>query len=438
MDVSASRALLDGLVTAGEALKEISAAERAAILGKAGERFSDPHDALAELARHWVPLETGMSPEVSEQLLDRMADQWSPTSLERLLRAEFTDPRILDEFREGPEGDQEKAEGDALALHLGAGNVAGTGATSLVRSLLVGTPLLLKPGRGDVILPVLMARAIHSVSPLLSAALAVVYWPGGSSSPLEEEALARSRRVVLYGGLDTAREIRSRVPVTTPLVLYHHRLSAGAIGRDRLEGQGPARELARAAAESVAAYDQQGCVSPHTIWVEEGGAVGVQEWAGLLAEALEEVNVRLPAARPTPEVSGEIQQLRGMAELEGAAGEGQGLFAPRDTSWTVILETEFGFYTACGGRLVRIQPLSDLDQLPELLAPFAPLLQSLALEVEAPRRARIGAELGRAGVSRITSFRRIAWPRPWWLHDGQGPLRALVRWVTLERDSPKI
>jgi hypothetical protein len=61
-------------------------------------------------------------------------------------------------------------------------------------------------------------------------------------------------------------------------------------------------------------------------------------------------------------------------------------------------------------------------------APF----QTIALEGGEPRRTFLALEMARVGVTRITTFRDQPWPPAWWRHDGEGPLRALVHWVTLD------
>jgi hypothetical protein len=41
---------------------------------------------------------------------------------------------------------------------------------------------------------------------------------------------------------------------------------------------------------------------------------------------------------------------------------------------------------------------------------------------------------GKLGASRVVPLGSMAWPPPWWHHDGHPPLRDLVRWCDLEMD----
>ncbi len=427
--------LLDQLEGAGAALRSIPARERARRLGAVGTRLADPQDPLHREALERLPAQAGLSLPVARELLDRMAPQWTPPALERLLHLEFPDPLVLDGFRpRARAGDRVRALGDPMALHVGAGNVAGVGVSSLLRSLLVGTPVLLKPGRGDVVLPILAADALGSTFPEASRALAVIYWPGKGGGALGSQGLARAGRVVVYGGMDTVQDFRSRLSPQTPLIAYHHRVSAAALGREVLEGE-VARRTATAAARAVAAYDQQGCVSPHLFWVERGGAVSPESWARMLAQELEGVEALLPSL-PTAEVSARVQAVRGEVELDAAMGTKTRLLAPPHAGWTVIYESEFAFEGVCGGRTARVQGGDDLEELFRHLPAVRGILQSVALACPEPRRSHVAEGLVLAGAARITTLDRQPWPEPWWLHDGAGPLRALVRWAMDEGGEP--
>ncbi len=116
-------------------------------------------------------------------------------------------------------------------------------------------------------------------------------------------------------------------------VAYPNRVGAGILTARALE-RGAGEELARAAAEDVVSFDQQGCVSPHLFFVQSGGGVAPEEFAGLLAAALRDLGDEIPRGAVEPGESMAIHQARAQAEMRGAtvlASEG-------DTSWTVILE----------------------------------------------------------------------------------------------------
>lgn len=100
----------------------------------------------------------------------------------------------------------------------------------------------------------------------------------------------------------------------------------------------------------------------------------------------------------------------------------------------VLFEPASPFEPSCLGRTVRIHPVADASKVPPLLGPARRILQSCALEGTERDRMRLAGQLSEMGATRLTTFRRQAWPPAWWRHDGEGPLRALVRWVGLEAD----
>ncbi len=327
LDGNEARALAGRIRTAGEeVLARYPVARIVRVLGRVGERFLDPGDRLAREALDRLPHAVGLSAAMAERVLEGMARDWTVGRLRSLVEAEFPDPAVLDEFRPGHRGTRIRALGPRLGLHVSAGTVPGVSVTSLLRGLLVKSAVLLKPGRGDAVLPVLYARGLREEDPELAGALAVVYWPGGAGEA-EEALLEEADAVVVHGGNDAVRRLRDRTPVTARFVAYRHRLSVGLVGRGALDGERGAG-VADAAARAVAIFDQRGCVSPHAFFVERGGQASAREWARTLARSLKRIEEALPSGPLLPEEAAEIQQVRGTAELEAAAGAGPG-GAPR-------------------------------------------------------------------------------------------------------------
>jgi len=70
--------------------------------------------------------------------------------------------------------------------------------------------------------------------------------------------------------------------------------------------------------------------------------------------------------------------------------------------------------------------------VPRLVASIGPHLQTVGVAGCGERLGGLAEALARVGVLRITGFGDVPFPPPWWHHDGEGPLRALTRWVDLE------
>jgi hypothetical protein len=365
---------------------------------------------------------------MSAAVLDGMAADWTEDRLLRLVRAELGTEKALDGFERTAEGSA-MAVGPSLCLQIVAGSVPGVGVSALVRSLLLKGPTLLKPGRGDVVLPVFFARALREADPELADAVAVVYWPGGQRA-LEDAALARAEVVVAYGSDETVRDLRARTPVTARFMAYHHRVSVGIVGREALELDRLAGTAAEVA-EAVALFDRAGCVSPQVVYVEAGGAATPVAFAGALADQLRHLEERLPAGPLDVAEASDLHQLRGTAELLAASGE-VSLFHGGEASWTVISGGSAGELTSVAGRVIRLPGISDAAEVPTLLAPHARHLQTVGVAGLGERLETTARALGQVGASRVVPFSAVAFPPAWWHHDGRGPLRDLVRWVDLE------
>jgi hypothetical protein len=214
---------------------------------------------------------------------------------------------------------------------------------------------------------------------------------------------------------------------------YSHRVSFGVVAREALDDQAAAVALAADVALAVATFDQRGCVSPHLVYVEEGGDISPEGFAEMLAEALDRLETELPRGALTTEEAATIRQTRARAEFAELAGTGQRLFAsPGDTAWTLIYDPDPTFAASCLNRTVSVRPVASLDHVFPLIEPVGAVLQTIAFAGPDRRLTAFAARAGRLGASRISTFRRMPWPAPAWHHDGRPPLADLVRWCDIE------
>jgi hypothetical protein len=408
------------------------ATDIATALGRVGDRFLEDGDPLRAEALELLPATSGLSAPMAEAVLDGMAADWRAERLQMLLDAEFHGGAPLDGFvpRGERTGRRLRAVGPRLCVQVVSGTVPGVGVSALLRSLLVKGPTLLKPGRGDEVLPVLFARALRDEDPDLADAVGVVYWPGGSEV-VEEAALRDADVVIAYGDDETVSRLRGCTPVTTRFVAYHHRLSLGVLGREALDSK-RVRRAASEVAGALAFFDQRGCVSPRVVYVVEGGETDARGFAALLAEALASLEGRLPGGVLDGQEASTLYQLRGTTELLAASGSGVEIRHGGAASWTVISDPSPDFTPSCVGRVVRVKPVPHAARVAELVAPYSAHLQTVGVAGLGGETEAVAEALARVGVTRVTAFSEVPFPPPWWHHDGVGPLGALVRWVDLD------
>ena len=365
---------------------------------------------------------TGYSAPVVSDTLRHMFNDWSAASLGELLRAELGDANLLDHSLPDPHisGKHIAAYGYPFAFHIFSGNVPGIAVTSLIRSLLVKSATLGKTAAGEPLLPVLFAESLAHVAPDIASCLAVTYWQGGTTD-LEGAALTAADVVVVYGGEETVRALTAHASQKR-IVLHGPRLSFGIVGPNS-----PA-DLPGDVAHAVAAYDQQGCVSPHLVYVV-GDPAKAKTFAKAVAHELDRIAYSHPLGQLTAEEAVAIRNARAAAEFAEA---GSVLFGGDAAGYSVIFETDSSFKVSCLNRVVYVKPVPSANGIPALLPPRR-FLQSVAIEGFAETEmAELIRLLGQTGVSRVTTFERLPWPPMHWHHDGSAPLRELITWQDVE------
>lgn len=401
------------------------------VIDRVARRFEDRGDPLRRAAVELLPGITGYSREMTEHVLSRQAKDWHFDVLDRVVRAEFDSLAVADDWVDRQGFGRLHVVGPELIFHVFSGNVPGVAVTSLVRALLVKSASLAKTASGEPLLPALFARGVSEEDPGIGECLAVAYWKGGEQE-LESAAIVAANIVIGYGSEESMASLRERVPRPKPLLEYGNRLSFAVIARDVLR-QGSITELVEAAAEAVATFDQQGCVSPHMIFVEGGGAATPREWTTMLARALERLEARLPAGVASAADAARIQQVRGEAEFSALGGSDHQVHTPESgVAWTAIYDPIAAFQPSCLNRTVRVMPVDDLMEVAGLFAGRGEVLQTAALAGPEDRLRPLALQLARHGVTRISRLKSMPWPAAWWHHDGRPPLGDLVRWCDWE------
>ena len=142
-------------------------------------------------------------------------------------------------------------------------------------------------------------------------------WPSGAAETrdLEKALFDEADCVTATGSDETLAAIRQRLPAKVRFLAYGHRVSFAYVTGGVLNGLN-ARKAAAQAAADVAAWNQQGCLSPHVIYVEHGGAVPPEQFAEMLAEELERREETEPRGELPVEAAAAIASRR--AVLRGA------------------------------------------------------------------------------------------------------------------------
>lgn len=448
-DPKCASAIVSSLRAAGRRLAELPVGQIAAKLASAATGLVRRLD---DAGVREVAANAALSPEMAREAIRGMAESWTPAALDRLLRADFPDPRVLDGFIP-EEGRAVRAAGGGTTLHIGSGSVPGVAATSMIRALLVKSAVLAKPGAGDVALTLRFARTLRAADPVLGAAVAVHYWPGGdlAHDSWERTLLRLVDQAVVYGADQTIESVRSRAPASTRLVEHPHRLGVAVVDPARAPGS------ATAAARAAALFDQRGCVSTHLFFLV-GNRDRAARWCRELADRFADLHHALPPASDESATAAlsAIHQLRGRLAMTRAASDAVELWtpggpplpaaclapvlddsapatrrsAPAPAGWTVVL-APIEEFEPVGARTAWVVPVPDPKDCLDALASMAPALQTVGV-AGIPV---VGADptfaesLFKIGATRIVPLSDVPFPAADWLHDGARPLGELVRWA---------
>ena len=181
--------------------------------------------------------------------------------------------------------------------------------------VLVRSAQFVKCARGASLLPRLFAHSLYEAEPKLGACLEIADWARGEAD-LETALFEAADCVTATGSDEMLAALGQRLPAKTRILGYGHRVSFGYVAGAALAGLTARGVVARTAVD-VAAWNQLGCLSPHVIYVEQGGGVSPEQFAEMLAEEL--------ARREESEPRGELPvESRGGHRLAPVVLQGSG------------------------------------------------------------------------------------------------------------------
>jgi hypothetical protein len=362
--------------------------------------LSDARDPVALDLRRALQAETGLSmPMIEWGLL---------TSLSSMRHAPLAElARLV------PEDAPREVIGVVLA-----GNVFVAAVRGLALPLLAGAHVIAKTASSESAFARAFHAALTQADPQVAARLAVVQFSRA------DEAATRTLctgvdALSVYGSDETVAQLQRMCDANSRrprLIAHGHGLSAAYVARSALSSHEDAVRAAERVALDVSAYDQHGCLSPHFVLVEPGGAVEPQAFAQLLAaHALPALAQLLPPAAPTLQEQAERMQWQATAAVRGE------LHA--HPTHAVSFE-EAPLRPSPGGRQISVYACADAA---ELLAPFADHLKCIGMAGTRAERAALtnrvqlfcSAQVCRSGEMQSPPF--DAWA------DGAPPLAGLFR-----------
>jgi hypothetical protein len=314
---------------------------------------------------------------------------------------------ILDGFRPYA-GQFARALAPETILHVVSGNTPHAALQSLLRGLLLGSRNRVKlPSAG---LPE-AEKFVRALPPSLADRVEF-------ATELPDAWLREAGAVVVFGSDETIAYFRGLAPAGAPFQAHGHRVSLGIVFDD------PDFVSVDAAARDASLYDQQGCLSPHDLYV----AGDARAYAERLAAAMEAFNRHTPRGAIGLSEAATLADLRASAAFRAAGSENIAIWqSSGSTDWTVIYEEESTFTASPLNRVVFVKPLPA-----DLAAALAPVRRWLGAIGIWPATEAHAARVAALGASRICPLGRMQFPPVAWHAEGLPNLASLVSWVDFE------
>jgi len=318
---------------------------------------------------------------------------------------------VLDPANPAAQTLRTRAVAPSCVLHIVAGNTPIAGLQSLIRGLLLGSENLVKlPSSG---LPEIDAF-VAQLAPVMRASVTL-------STELKADWLRRANAIIVFGDDGTVDHFRHRARADQVFVAHGHAISFGIIFSDA-DGTAAVR-----AARDVGMYDQQGCLSPHCLYVDPDG-IDARDFAGELAAAMADYEKIDPRSDISADESATITALRDSYSFRAASDDQVAVWqSPVGTAWTVVFETDPSFTVSPLNRFVFVNPLprGGLADLRKDIKAVRPHLSSIAIHPFSDAHAESAADLG---ASRICPLGHAQAPHLLWHQDGRPQLSPLVKW----------
>jgi hypothetical protein len=170
------------------------------------------------------------------------------------------------------------------------------------------------------------------------------------------------------------------------------------------------------------------------IYLEEGGTVGGETFADLLAKELEALEGTHPRGPLSAAEASDIARRRSFYEVRAAHSPETKIWASiQSTAWTVILESDPKFQISCLNRFIYVKSVTEVEQALHGADSVREKISTVGLAAGAGDAAELARKFARWGATRICPLGQMQCPPLGWRHDGRPALGDLVTWCDWEK-----
>jgi hypothetical protein len=254
------------------------------------------------------------------------------------------------------------------------GNVPAVAVLPLVQLSLLGITTVVKSASAEPFTLPILLRELAQVDPAVAARLAVLHW-SRNEAPLTEAFTTSVDRVIAFGRDDTLEDLR---PVGSSAFDGFGDKFSVAIINPNCVSKAEMQQLVY----DVAMFDQKGCMSPQFVFLLTDSWETTEYFSKRFAQALAEIERKLPSGHWRESEIAALQQWRGAIETRQAEGEQIAYLRATKLSWTVAAANSFDLYERAACRFVRVWRMNNIEEAFRSLLPVSSALQSVSLLLE--------------------------------------------------------
>lgn len=409
-----------------------------ALRGQLSWLRSQPVDAIvgliAQIALKWKNNEDEKLSALRSNGLGFLAAWCTPENLNRILIRGLNGNRMyLDSFLpiDDSSVQYQKAVSKGLICHWLAGNVQVLGMFVLIESILTKNVNLIKVSSKDegVFHALLQSfedeeyvtpGGYHISGNDLLKTIAVVYYEHNNTAAGRCMSSMADVRVA-WGGRDAVTTVASYPSkFDCSDLIMGPKLSFSVISTESLSDEHQAKKLARKIAVDASVFDQTGCASAHNVYVEKGGKLSPEEFAGYIAEGMHKEAVLIPKGAMSPEQISAIHSIRGIYDFKGK------VYGDNESVWTVLYSDDDELSSPVYSRVVFVHPI---DNILDAVRYVNENIQTIGLAAVGKKALDFADAAANRGAMRLpVCGRMLDFDSPW---DGMYLTDRMVRWVTL-------
>ena len=311
-----------------------------------------------------------------------------------------------------------------ILFHIAAGNAEGLPFYSVLEGMLAGNINILKLPSMDDGISVLLLHEIIKEEPSLAPYVCVLDVPSTNVAVMKRLA-DMADGVVIWGGDEAIRTIRTYAAPETRIISWGHKLSFAYVSPAVLTGQDLRQEL-YALANHICETRQVLCSSCQGLFVNSSDMAVVKAVGKLFFDILKEVSQNYPA-EPIG-IRGKIFISLYNEELENKDAAKQ---IYKENNISVIVSSDSELRLSYMFRNCWVKPL-PAEKIVSALKIHRNHLQTVGLLCEKEEYAALADQLMKAGVTRITRVGHMSQTVPGEAHDGEYPLQRYVKLVEVE------